>query len=88
MDELIAKGCVIAEMYLGEPVFCGGSAVDQLAQIIKILGTPTQEQILQMNPNSRNVVLPNVKPTPWNKVALFFIVFEVINFFFKGSCEC
>jgi serine/threonine protein kinase len=38
-------GCVIAEMVLGEPLFPGESAVDQLVEIIKILGTPTMEQV-------------------------------------------
>jgi len=61
-------GCVMAEMVLGEPIFCGESALDQLAEIIKILGTPTQTQILQMNPNSEEVKLPKIKAKPWNKV--------------------
>jgi len=61
-------GCVIAEMVIGEPIFCGESALDQLAEIIKVLGTPTQAQILQMNPNSDEVKLPKIKPRPWNKV--------------------
>lgn len=34
-------GCVIAEMVLGEPVFPGESSVDQLIEIIKVLGTPS-----------------------------------------------
>jgi len=42
--------------------------LDQLAEIIKVLGTPTQAQILQMNPNSDEVKLPKIKPRPWNKV--------------------
>jgi len=36
-------GCVLAEMILLEPLFPGESAVDQLVEIIKILGTPTIE---------------------------------------------
>jgi serine/threonine protein kinase len=43
-------GCVIAEMLLGQPLFMGESSVDQLVEIIKILGTPTKNQILKMNP--------------------------------------
>jgi serine/threonine protein kinase len=35
-------GCVIAEMVLGRPIFPGGTGVDQLVQIIKILGTPSK----------------------------------------------
>jgi len=59
-------------MILLQPIFCGESALDQLAEIIKILGTPTQVQILQMNKNSEEVKLPKIKARPWNKVILFF----------------
>jgi glycogen synthase kinase 3 beta len=38
-------GCVIAELMLGQPIFPGESGVDQLVEIIKILGTPSKEQI-------------------------------------------
>lgn len=36
-------GTVIAEMILGEPLFPGENAVEQLVEIIKILGTPSKE---------------------------------------------
>jgi hypothetical protein len=36
---------------LGQPIFPGESGVDQLVEIIKILGTPSREQILAMNPD-------------------------------------
>jgi glycogen synthase kinase 3 beta len=35
---------------LGQPIFPGESGVDQLVEIIKILGTPSREEILAMNP--------------------------------------
>lgn len=38
-------GCVMAELLLGAPLFPGESGVDQLVEIIKILGTPTKEQV-------------------------------------------
>ena len=41
----------MAELLLGQPIFPGDSGVDQLVEIIKILGTPTREQIREMNPN-------------------------------------
>lgn len=63
-----SAGCVIAEMILGEPIFLGESALDQLVEIIKILGTPTQSQISQMNPNSEEFRLPQIKAQPWTKV--------------------
>ncbi|CAG0892943.1 unnamed protein product [Cyprideis torosa] len=39
-----SSGCVIAEMLLGQPVFPGGGMVDQLVEIIKVLGTPSKDQ--------------------------------------------
>ena len=46
-----SAGCVLAELLLGQPIFPGDSGVDQLVEIIKILGTPTRDQIREMNPN-------------------------------------
>lgn len=61
-------GCVIAEMLLGEPLFPGESATDQLVEIIKILGTPSAEQIKIMNPQHQEFKFPQIKSHPWNKV--------------------
>jgi serine/threonine protein kinase len=61
-------GCVMAELLLGSPVFPGETGVDQLIEIIKILGTPSREEILAMNPNHTSFKFPQVKPHPWNKV--------------------
>ena len=41
--DMWSAGCVIAELLAGEPVFPGDSGVDQLVEIIKVLGTPTRE---------------------------------------------
>ena len=62
-------GCVIAELMLGEPLFAGESGIDQLVEIIKVLGTPTQEQVLKMNPKAEEYKFPNIKPLPWAKVS-------------------
>lgn len=51
-------GCVIAELMLGQPIFPGESGVDQLVEIIKVLGTPTREQILSMNPDYKEYKFP------------------------------
>jgi serine/threonine protein kinase len=64
-----SSGCVFAEMILGEPIFPGDSSIDQLVKIVKILGTPKDEQIQQMNPNQKEPIkLPQIKPVPWSKV--------------------
>jgi serine/threonine protein kinase len=61
-------GCVMAELMLGQPIFPGESGVDQLVEIIKILGTPTREQLVAMNPNYTEFKFPQIKPHPWAKV--------------------
>ncbi|MCD9561362.1 hypothetical protein HAX54_020423 [Datura stramonium] len=41
--------------------------VDQLVEIIKVLGTPTREEIKCMNPNYTEFKFPQIKPHPWHK---------------------
>ena len=60
-------GCVIVEMLLGQPLFPGESAIDQLVEIIKILGTPTKQQVLIMNPDYNEIKFPTIKQYPWAK---------------------
>ncbi|CAN1305906.1 Shaggy-related protein kinase kappa [Linum perenne] len=50
------------------PLFPGESGVDQLVEIIKVLGTPTREEIKCMNPNYTEFKFPQIKPHPWHKV--------------------
>ncbi|GAX84564.1 hypothetical protein CEUSTIGMA_g11985.t1 [Chlamydomonas eustigma] len=61
-------GCVMAELLLGQPLFPGESGVDQLVEIIKVLGTPTREEIYMMNPNYTEFKFPQIKAHPWTKV--------------------
>ena len=56
-------GCVISELLLGQPIFPGDSGVDQLVEIIKVLGTPSRDQIHAMNPNYSEFKFPQIKPT-------------------------
>lgn len=63
-----SAGCVVAELLLGQPIFPGDSGVDQLVEIIKVLGTPTREQIREMNPNYQEFKFPQIKAHPWTKV--------------------
>lgn len=63
-----SAGCVLAELLLGQPIFPGDSGVDQLVEIIKVLGTPTREQIREMNPNYTEFKFPQIKSHPWLKV--------------------
>jgi len=63
-----SAGCVFAELMLGQPIFPGDSGVDQLVEIIKVLGTPTREEIKEMNPNYTEFKFPQIKAHPWPKV--------------------
>ncbi|ORX55637.1 glycogen synthase kinase 3 [Hesseltinella vesiculosa] len=67
--DMWSAACVMAEMYLGTPLFPGKTSLDQLVQIIKILGSPTPNDLLQMNPQaSDRKKLPHVDTTPLEKV--------------------
>lgn len=52
----------------GQPLFPGESGIDQLVEIIKVLGTPSREQIKTMNPNYMEHKFPQIRPHPFNKV--------------------
>ena len=68
ITDVWSTGCVMAELMLGQPLFPGESGIDQLVEIIKVLGTPTREQIRTMNPNYMEHKFPQIKPHPFNKV--------------------
>ncbi|KAH8922835.1 putative glycogen synthase kinase 3 alpha [Atractiella rhizophila] len=66
--DIWSTGCVMAELMLGQPLFPGESGIDQLVEIIKILGTPSREQIKTMNPNYMEHKFPQIRPHPFQKV--------------------
>mmetsp|Transcript_36850 Transcript_36850/g.42027 ORF Transcript_36850/g.42027 Transcript_36850/m.42027 type:complete len:391 (+) Transcript_36850:384-1556(+) len=63
-----SQGCVGAELLLGQPLFPGDSGVDQLVEIIKVLGTPTREEISSMNSNYIEFKFPQIRGCQWRKV--------------------
>jgi len=64
----------MAELMLGQPLFPGESGIDQLVEIIKVLGTPTREEIQAMNQTYTEYKFPQIKGHPWTKVITFFFV--------------
>ncbi|MCP9265395.1 Glycogen synthase kinase-3 beta [Dirofilaria immitis] len=54
--------------FVGAANFPGDSGVDQLVEIIKVLGTPTRDQIQQMNPNYTDFRFPQIRANPWQRV--------------------
>ena len=59
-------GCVIAELVINMPIFAGKTATDQLLQIMKVLGTPTPEEIKAMNEKFKSK-LPHKEAKPWKE---------------------
>eukprot|EP00640_Fibrocapsa_japonica_P001527 CAMPEP_0113940704 /NCGR_PEP_ID=MMETSP1339-20121228/6779_1 /TAXON_ID=94617 /ORGANISM="Fibrocapsa japonica" /LENGTH=386 /DNA_ID=CAMNT_0000944627 /DNA_START=149 /DNA_END=1309 /DNA_ORIENTATION=+ /assembly_acc=CAM_ASM_000762 len=68
MIDVWSLGCVGAELLLGQPLFPGESGVDQLVEIIKVLGTPTRDEIMKMNSNYTEFKFPPIKAHPWKEV--------------------
>ena len=66
--------CVLCEMILGKPFFPGENSIDQLIEIIKILGTPNRNDIKNMNFNYKYYKFPLVKCFP-----LKFVFKEFLN---------
>ncbi|OIV93497.1 hypothetical protein TanjilG_11079 [Lupinus angustifolius] len=60
--DIWSAGCVLAELLLGQ------NQVDLLVEIIKVLGTPTREEIRCMNPNYTDFRFPQIKAHPWHKI--------------------
>jgi serine/threonine protein kinase len=61
-------GCVAAEMLLGHPLFPGETGIDQLVEIIKIMGTPTKQEVEAMNPAYTEWKFPQIRPFPLGKI--------------------
>merc|ERR1719243_562072 len=59
--DIWSSGCVFAELLLGAPLFPGDSGVDQLVEIIKVLGTPSREDIREMNASYTEFKFPQIR---------------------------
>lgn len=53
---------------MGRVLFAGKNSVEQLVEIIKILGTPTAEEVKIMNPNYTEQSFPSIKAKDWQQV--------------------
>lgn len=60
-----AIGCLVTEMFMGEPLFPGDSDIDQLYHIMVCLGNliPRHQELFYKNPVFAGVRLPEIKET-------------------------
>jgi len=59
--DMWAVGCIIAELYIGRPLFPGKSTVDQITRIMEITGRPTEQQIEEIfGGSSAHILLEKV----------------------------
>ena len=64
-------GCILAELLGGRPFFKGRDYVDQLNQILHILGTPNEDALSRIgSPRAQEYVrnLPEMEPKPFHKL--------------------
>uniref|UniRef100_A0A0R3RUR2 Protein kinase domain-containing protein n=1 Tax=Elaeophora elaphi TaxID=1147741 RepID=A0A0R3RUR2_9BILA len=77
--DMWSAGTVLAELLLGRPVFPGDSGVDQIMEIIKILGAPSKAYIHEMNPNYNERTFPPFRPRSWMHVFRPAASLEAVN---------
>jgi glycogen synthase kinase 3 beta len=66
--DLWSIGCVLAEMLRGRPLFPGENGVDQLVEIVKVLGSPNRREVLAMNQQYFNFTFPTIAARSWDTV--------------------
>lgn len=81
--DIWSVGCILAEMVIGRPVFCGESELEQLLAIFRILGTPTANswpdvydmrdwhEYPQWSPQDITAVIPGLAPLGPDGIQLF-----------------
>lgn len=77
--DMWSAGCILAEMFIGRPLFPGGSNEDQLMKIFRLMGTPNERtwpgvsQLPNYRPNFNmfipqdlRTIIPNIDPLALN----------------------
>jgi serine/threonine protein kinase len=63
-----SAGCILVELMTLEPIFPGDSSIEQLIEIIKILGTPSAQHLQACSPINAQLQLPIVRGSDWGKI--------------------
>lgn len=67
--DIWSAGCVFAELMLGQPLFTGLDGIDHFVEMVKVLGTPSTQELQAMNPNYPAYDFgPGLAPITWDKV--------------------
>lgn len=63
-----SAGCILVELMTLEPLFPGDSSIEQLIEIIKILGTPKKKEIAKFSKENSQIHLPSLKGSDLSKI--------------------
>ncbi|KAL9900603.1 cyclin-dependent kinase 20 [Glossina fuscipes fuscipes] len=68
--DIWAAGCVLAEMLRGVPLFAGTTDIEQLALVIRTLGTPRLNEWPELTslPDYNKIRFPNATGIQWDKL--------------------
>eukprot|EP00758_Cryptobia_borreli_P004448 Tbor_TRINITY_DN4380_c0_g1::TRINITY_DN4380_c0_g1_i1::g.7746::m.7746/K03083/GSK3B; glycogen synthase kinase 3 beta len=66
--DLWSVGCVLGELLLGQPLFAGETTVDQMVEIIKVIGTPSESDMEAMNRDYTEFRFPQIPSQSWNHI--------------------
>ncbi|KAJ9107846.1 hypothetical protein QFC19_002752 [Naganishia cerealis] len=69
--DMWSVGCILAELLGGKPIFKGRDYVDQLNQILNVLGTPTEDTLRRVgSPRAQDYIrsLPIKPRQPWHQL--------------------
>ncbi len=68
--DMWSLGCILLEVLNGRPLFIADSSLNHILEVIKVLGTPSREDVRSMNPEYAvtDYDLPRIKSRPFRQV--------------------